>query len=98
MIRTFALAAFLAAPAAASTPAAWNALDTKAVDACTRAATEIKDTQVGPAVRFSDGFGVDVREVTGTYKPRHMLGKKARMYCLYDRRSGRAEVQDKPIR
>ena len=98
MIRTLTLAALLAAPAAASTPAAWNALDAKATTACTTAATEIKDAQVGPAVRFSDGFGVDVREVTGTYKPHHMLGKKARMYCLYDRKSGRAEVQDKPIR
>ena len=62
MIRTTLLAALLAAPAAASTAAQWSALDDKATTACKAAATEVKDPQIGPAVRFSDAFGVELSD------------------------------------
>lgn len=91
------IALLLAVPAAASTPAAWNALDARSSAACAKA-SNLVDPAVGPSVRFGAPFGVDVREVTGTYRPRHMLGAKARMLCLVERRSGRVEVQEKPAR
>jgi hypothetical protein len=92
------LVALVAMPAAASAPSAWAELDRKEIAACTAAAIEIKAPQVGPAVRFSDAMGIDVRDVSGTYKPRHMNGAKARQLCAYDRRSGKAEVTDRPKR
>ena len=98
MKSTLFLAALVAVPVAASAPSAWAELDRKAIAACTAAATEIKAPQIGPAVRFSDTIGIDVREVMGTYKPRHMMGAKARQLCAYDRRSGKAEVTDQPKR
>lgn len=91
------IALAISSPAVASSPAAWAALDSKSVAACTKAAA-IDDALVGPAVRFSDSFGIDVREVSGVYRQKRMLGAKARMLCLIQRKTGRVEIQEKPAR
>ncbi len=97
MNKSILIAALLAIPAAASTPAAWNTLDKTSAAACAKA-SNLVDPMVGPPVRFSDSFGVDVREVSGIYRPKHMLGAKARMLCLVQRKTVRVEIQEKPAR
>lgn len=94
MTRLILLAALLAAaPAAASTAAADAAVEKASAAACLKAAG-LKNGKVGTPVRFSDTLGVDAREVTGTWAQPHMRGAKARMLCLYDRRTRAAEVQE----
>jgi len=92
---TLAAGAMLAAtvPARASSAAADAAVERASAAACVRA-SGLRDATVGPATRFSDRFGMDVRTVSGTWPQAHMKGAKASMLCLYDRRARRAETQE----
>ena len=75
MKQAILVAILLSAPVAASSPAAWAALDSRSIAACARA-SDLRSPVVGSAIRFSDSFGVDVREVVGRYRPAHMKGAK----------------------
>jgi heat shock protein HslJ len=85
----------LAAPAwaGASTPQSLAALDRASAAACL-AAADLVGARVGPPMRFSDRTRTDARVVTGRWRPAHLNGAEARMLCLYDRRTRRAEVQE----
>ncbi len=88
----FALVPALA-PAFAATPDNWAKLD-KASEAACLTAANLGGAMVGPPVRYSDRSGIDARVVTGTWRQPHMKGAKAKMLCLYNRKSKRVEVQE----
>ncbi len=83
----------LAAPANASAPDAWMKVDKASEAACLKA-VNLTGATVGPPTRYSDRFPVDARIVEGIWPQPHMKGAKARMLCLYNRKSKRAEVQE----
>lgn len=88
-----AAAMLLVAPATAATPDAWMKVDKASEAACLKAA-DLGGATAGPPVRYSDRTGVDARVVTGTWPQPHMKGAKAKMLCLYNRKSKRVEVQE----
>jgi heat shock protein HslJ len=88
-----AAAILLAAPATAATPDAWAKLDKASEAACLKA-SNLGGATIGPPIRYSDRTGVDARVVTGTWLQPHMKGAKAKMLCLYNRKSKRVEVQE----
>jgi heat shock protein HslJ len=88
-----AAAMLLAAPATASTTDAWAKLDKASEAACLKAAN-LSGAIVGPPIRYSDRTGVDARVVTGTWPQPHMKRAKAKMLCLYNRKTKRVEVQE----
>lgn len=90
-----ALAALIAiaAPASASTPAAWAAGNAAARTACLRAAGLRLATVSAPLV-FSDTAGKTALLVTGRYPQSFMKNARGTMLCLYDRRTRRAEASE----
>lgn len=88
-----AAAILLAAPATAATPEAWMKVDKASEAACLKAAN-LGGAMAGPPTRYSDRTGVDARVVTGTWPQPHMKGAKAKMLCLYNRKTKRTEVQE----
>lgn len=95
-VRTFAgIAAvmLLGAPATAATPEAWMKIDKASEAACIKAAN-LGGAVAGPPVRYSDKTGIDARVVEGVWPQPHMKGAKARMLCLYNRKTKRVEVQE----
>lgn len=80
-----------AAPAAASTDAAWAASAKAGRAACAAAANFARPTVSAP-LNFSDQIGRDAMLVRGMYKQRFMKSAWGTMLCLYDRRTHRAEV------
>jgi len=94
MKKLIVIAAFAAGAAQAATPESYAALEAKVTTACSKASGFDK-AQVSPTtVRFSDQAGVDARLVTGIYPQPQMKRAQGLMLCLYDRKSGRVEVQD----
>ncbi len=92
----FAAAAIVlavASPAFAATPDSWAKVDKASEAACVKAAN-LGGATAGPPVRYSDKVGIDARVVTGTWPQPHMKGAKAKMLCLYNRKSKRTEVQE----
>jgi heat shock protein HslJ len=89
----FAASMLLVAPATAATPDAWAKVDAASASACLKAAN-LGGAMAGPPTRYSDRFLIDVRVVEGTWPQPHMKGAKAKMLCLYNRKSKRAEVQE----
>lgn len=83
----------LAAPAFASSPAAWAAHDVTVRNACAKA-SGLSGAAASAPVRFDDRSGQDVVLVTGRYTQRLLKGRSATMLCLYDRRSKRVAVED----
>lgn len=82
-----------AAPATAATPDAWAKLDKASEAACLKAAN-LGGATAGPPIRYSDRTGIDARVVVGAWPQPHMKGAKAKMLCLYNRKSKRVEVQE----
>lgn len=83
----------MAPPALAATPESWAKVDRASQAACVKAAN-LTDATVGPPTRYSDGFLIEARVVEGTWPQPHMKGAKARMLCLYNRKTKRVEVQE----
>jgi heat shock protein HslJ len=81
------------APAFAATPEAWMRTDQASEAACLKAAN-LGGGVAGPPSRFSDRVGWDARIVTGTWPQPHIKGAKAKMLCLYNRKTKRVEVQE----
>lgn len=88
-----AIAFAVAAPAFAATPDSWAKLDAASEAACIKVAN-LSGAKVGPPIRYSDKTMVDVRVVEGAWPQPHMKGAKARMLCLYNRKTKRVEVQE----
>jgi heat shock protein HslJ len=66
----------------------------KASQAACLNAANLNNAETGPPIRYSDRLLIDARVVTGTWPQPHMKGAKAKMLCLYHRRSKRVEVQE----
>ncbi len=98
MWRLFPLAGVLvaltmAAPAFSATPDAWAKVDKASEAACLKAAN-LTGATAGPPVRYSDKMAIDARVIDGTWPQPHMKGATAKMLCLYNRKTRRAEVQE----
>ncbi len=87
----------LAASAAqASTPGSWNDLRVRSDKACIAAAQELRNVRV---TAYGDTFqSVTVSSLEGVYRPKHMKGARGKATCVFDKRSGRAEVQELQVR
>jgi heat shock protein HslJ len=83
----------ITAPALAATPDSWAKLDKVSEAACIKAAN-LGGATVGGPMRYSDRVGIDARVVTGNWPQPHMKGAKAKMLCLYNRKTKRVEVQE----
>jgi hypothetical protein len=91
-----ALLALTASSAHASTPGSWNDLRVRSDKACIAAAQELRNVRV---TAYGDTFqSVTVSTLEGVYKPRHMKGARGKATCVFDKRSGRAEVQELQVR
>lgn len=86
--------ALVAGTAHGASPESYAALEAKVSTACAKASGFDKVLVSPTTIRFSDQTGVDARLVTGIYPQPHMKRAQGLMLCLYDRRSGRVEVQD----
>lgn len=95
LLALFATAAAFAtfAPALAATPESYAKLDRASEAACLKSAA-LTDATTGPPIRFSDKMLIDARVIDGTWPQPHMKGAKARMLCLYNRKTKRVEVQE----
>jgi heat shock protein HslJ len=88
-----ALALAMAAPAFSATPEAWAKVDAASSAACVKAASLV-GAIAGPPIRYSDKVLIDARVVEGSWPQPHMKGAKAKMLCLYNRKTKRVEVQE----
>jgi heat shock protein HslJ len=88
-----AVAIAAAAPAFAATLDAWAKVDAASQAACVKAAN-LSGATAGPPIRYSDKFLIDARIIDGTWPQPHMKGAKAKMLCLYNRKTKRVEVQE----
>lgn len=91
-----ALLTLSAGAAQASSPAAWNDLRARSDKACIAGAQELRNVRV---TAYGDTFqSVTVSSLEGVYKPRHMKGARGKATCVFDKRTGRAEVQELQVR
>lgn len=96
LVLAAALVALTASAAQASTPGSWNDLRVRSDKACIAAAQELRNVRV---TAYGDTFqSVTVSSLEGVYKPRHMKGARGKATCVFDKRSGRAEVQELQVR
>lgn len=86
-------AALLATSAGASTPEEWAKLDRRVNGACIAMSGLQYPIVSATPIRFSDAIGVEARLVRGYNVVRGRRVNK-RLLCAYNRRSGRAEVQE----
>lgn len=85
----------MAAPAFSATPDSWAKNDKASELACIKAAN-LTDSTAGPPIRFSDKMLIDARVIDGVWPQAHMAGAKARMLCLYNRKTKKVEIQELP--
>ncbi len=91
-----ALITVAAGSAQASTPGSWNDLRVRSDKACVAAAQDLRNVRV---VAYGHTFqSVTVSSLEGVYKPKHMKGARGKATCVFDKRSGRAEVQELQVR
>lgn len=83
----------MAAPAFSATPDAWAKVDAASSTACLKAANLV-GAIAGPPIRYSGKVLIDARVVEGSWPQPHMKGAKAKMLCLYNRKTKRVEVQE----
>ena len=87
------LALAAGSPAAGSTAVAWKTSAKAGRTACI-AAANLRRTTVSAPLTFSDAIGKDALLVRGTYRQAFMKGARGTFLCLYDRRTGQAEVSE----
>ena len=91
-----ALLTLTAGAAHASSPGAWNDLRARSDKACIAGAQELRNVRV---TAYGDTFqSVTVSSLEGVYKPKHMKGARGKATCVFDKRTGRAEVQELQVR
>ena len=84
------LAVVLPSSLAASTPDSWKQLDRRSGRACIAMSGLERPELLASKTSFSDVIGIDLRMIRGRDPKGHMK----RLLCAYNRRSGRAEIQD----
>lgn len=91
-----ALTTLSAAPALASSDAAWKDLRDRSDRACIRAAGELRNARI---TAYGDAFqAVTVSTVEGVYRPRHMKGARGKATCVFNKRTSQVEVQELQVR
>ncbi len=88
--RIFILMLLSGSAATASTPAAWNQMNTRVNRACVAMSGLSRPVLLAKKISFSDVIGTEVRMIRGTDK----AGRTKRLLCAYNRSTGRTEVQD----
>ncbi len=81
---------FLASAATASTPAAWNQMNTRVARACIAISGLKRPVLLAKTISYSDEIATELRMIRGTDKG----GRMKRLLCAFNRSTGRAEVQD----
>ena len=79
----------LASSASASTPAAWDQMNTKVARACVAMSGLSRPVLLARKISFSDAIGTEVRMIRGFDR----RGRMQRLLCAYNRAPGRTEVQ-----
>jgi hypothetical protein len=94
MVRTLATLALtmLAGAAIASTPQAWAQMNQRANRACVALSGLARPQLLDARLSYTDEVPVEVRLIRGTDRQ----GRTRRLVCVYDRRTGRAQVQPAP--
>ena len=82
----------LATAASASTPEAWAQLNQRVNRACVAMSGLAYPQLLATRISFSDHVPVEARMIRGQDRQGQMI----RRLCVYDRRTGRAEVQPAP--
>jgi hypothetical protein len=90
---TVTVLAMVASGATASTPQAWNQLNQRVNRACIAMAGLARPELLAKKISFSDTIGTEIRMIRGADK----RGRMQRLLCAYDRKSGRAEVQEADV-
>ena len=90
IVIAFAALSLFATGATASTPAAWNQMNTRVNRACVAMSGLARPQLLAKKISFSDVIGTEIRMIRGTDK----RGRMQRLLCAYDRKTGRAEVQE----
>lgn len=80
----------LGGSAMASSPDAWSELWKKSEAAC-RASSRLNEIKVGPPVDFEASV---LRVVSGRHPQPHMKNAPGTVYCLYDKKSGKAQIAE----
>lgn len=95
MIKRALLPLLLLMPGAgnASSTSAWSKLAAEAKARCAAESRLLRPSTSAPLV-FSDGTGQVALLVTGEFPQKGLRGVKGSYLCLYDRRHGRADVQE----
>jgi hypothetical protein len=89
-----ATAAFLAAPAFASSGDAWAEYEAKVTAACL-AASGFKDAKAHTdLIMFGDDVGIDALVVEGAHPQEHMKGEHGMVLCLYNKTTETAAVSE----
>lgn len=88
-----AMSLAIATPSYAATPDSWAKLDAATQAACIKA-SGLTSATAGPPIRFSDKLLMDARVIEGVWPQPHMKGARARMLCLYNRKTKQVEVQE----
>ncbi len=78
-------------PVLASTAQSWAQLKPRVVEAC-RHQSGLVSAKVTDYWPYFEAHVVAM--VSGVYPRKHMTGRRAKMLCLYDKHTGRAEVQE----
>ncbi|WP_197031689.1 PliI family lysozyme inhibitor of I-type lysozyme [Bordetella petrii] len=92
LIPVFLAASLAGQPALASSPAAWQQQQDKALRLCAQASGLTQAEQVGTPMQFDDRSGQTALLVRGNATQPHMKGASVSMLCLVDRRSSQASV------
>jgi hypothetical protein len=95
MIKRVLLPLLLLMPGAgnASSTSAWSKLAAQAKARCSAESRLLRPSTSAPLV-FSDGTAQVAVLVTGEFSQRGLQGVRGSYLCLYDRRNGKAEVQE----
>jgi hypothetical protein len=84
----------VACAAVATTPAEWAAFDQEVAAACIAASGLRNARPAGKRVDFDDGVGYAALVIDGRYPQPHMKNRRARVLCLFDKRTRAAIVAD----
>ena len=79
-----------AVPASASTPQAWNQMNTRVNRACVAMSGLSRPELLAAKISFSDAIGTEIRMIRGSDRK----GVTHRKLCAYNQSTGRTEVQD----
>jgi hypothetical protein len=83
----------LAAAACASTPEAWDQMNTRVNRACIAMSGLARPELLARKISFSDAIGIEIRMIRGADK----RGQMQRLLCAYNRSTGQTEVQEADV-